>query len=457
MVLFRRLGSALLLIITCSVLLFGYSAPGHTQEHEREKRRVAQVLSTAGYRKMAEARELLEADDQSSGIALLQEVIDGSRYSEYDQAKALQIRAFVYVSDNQYAQAIEMYTRALDLQVLDLGSELELIYSLANLYAYTEQYQQSIAFLEKWFAATDNPDAQAHFTAAQVYALSEEPTTALYYAERGLTLHQNDPEAEPRESWYRLLLAIRLQLKKYSEGSELLEQMIELWPNKTEYYTQLSALYGELGRELDALLVMAIAHRTGLLSEGTSKERLARMYRYHDYPHKGAGILQAMIDQDESADDGQEWKALGDAYSQAREWESAKTAYLQGARLSSTGEDWLRICQTASRDGLWNEAREYCQNAIDKGGLEEDHNYAWQILALAHYHGDDRHAAMEAFAQCSEPPEADNTCTEWLSHVEKQIEQEKLEDERQLREQQQAAQRKDSVEDAVESALYFHR
>lgn len=434
-----------------------------TREKSGEKRRVARVLSNPGYRTISKAREYLDMEEYEEAVALLANMVNESRYSDYDKAKAWQMRAFVEINQDQYQAAITSNTQALDLQVLDLASELELMYSLANLYAFTEQYPQSIRFLELWFERTESPDAQAYFTAAQVYALSEQLDKALDHAETGMALHVKEADSEPRESWYRLLLAVRLQLEEYAAGSELLETMLELWPDKAEYYSQLNALYQELGREFDALLVMSIAKQNGLLNKQSEFERLAQMYRYHDYPYQGAVILDALMnnasgipaDAYEPAEDGHDWKKLGDSYAQAREWDIAQTAYLQAARLAAKGDNWLKLCQTAYRDGLWSEAKQYCGNAIDKGGLAEDEGYAWQIMAMAHYHNDNRQEAMEAFRACGDWSPVEEACTQWLGHITEQIEQEQRERERRLEEQKRSAAQKDKLHDAVESALYF--
>lgn len=448
------ISTTLILVIIGGLEPAAFAAIDEDQtQQKQDNRRVARVLSHKGYQTISKAQEALDRKENTLANDLLEEVIKGGRYSDYDKAKALQMRAFIGVQSGDYEQAIASNLRALGMQVLDLSSELELIYGLANLYAYTEQYQKSIDFLEQWFELNDRPDAQAFFTAAQVYALSEALSTALSYAEQGMELHKSDDRTEPRQEWYRLLLAIRLQLANFDSARALLEEMVIIWPDRPDYYRQLSAVYQELGRELDALAVRSIAYRNGLLRKATELEHLAQMYRYHDYPHKGAMVLKRLVE-GYNADSGAErWKLLGDAFSQARDWNSANSAYLQAAQLSSSGSEWLTLCRSAYREGLWKKARTYCTQALERGKLGEDEGYAWQIIAMSHYYEERRSLAIKAFEKCAAWSQVSKGCRRWLDHVQAELAREATEESNQTQQGISDRHRSEEYKKAVDRAV----
>ena len=417
--LFRLLVFFLVFSLTATVA----SEPERKKERQTKK---AQVLSAYAFKPVSEAQKAMEKEDYAQAILILEQLLaSGKKLKPYDKAMSYQLLGFIYISKENYQKATVEFERALATTALDETSILNLRYTLAQLYSSMGQYRRSINNLEIWFKQANNPGERAYFLAAQVYALTEDYNKALSFAEQGMTRHEKNAAENPRENWYRLSLAIYLQLSRHSEAIVLLEKMIRLWPGRPDYYRQLAGVNQALGNDRQSLAILALAHHNGLLKSESDIHRLVQLYRYHGYPYKAARILQQEVEANRIAESKKNWEELGNAWMQSREWEKATASLRHAARLSEDGKLWLLLCQTSMQDEKWQRSREECLHAIDKGGLERDEGKVWQLLAVARYESGERNSAVRAFKKCSRFDLTKKQCSAWISHIARQIEKEK--------------------------------
>lgn len=406
----------------CSQLFLLFSAlivaaPGFAQDGERERHRVNQILSQAVYKIVSQAREAMDQNNHNEARTMLDNLLaTRDNLSDFEKASAHQLLSYVHVNREDYPAAVSASESAIALAALDHYTELELRYNLVQLYSVLEQYDKSLQHLNIWFQQAENPGARAYFSAAQIYAVTEQFERALDYALQGMNKHKA-ADSEPRESWYRLLLAIHLQQKNFRAAIPLLEEMVGYWPTQVQYYQQLSGLYQEFERHRDALAALSLAYQNTLLENGNDIKRLADLYRFNDYPYKGAVILQAALDNRLVPNEADNWQTLANAWLQAREWQRGDRALRQAAQLAPTGETWLLLCQTAFQDERWPDAEGYCEQALDKGGLDNTAD-AWQLLARSRHQQDDVPGALAAFKECARLEAGEETCRRWREYLE---------------------------------------
>src|SRR5690625_6304843 len=68
---------------------------------------------------------------------------------------------------------------------------------------------------------------------------------------------------------------MHFELEEYSEAADVLKILINMNPDKKDYWLQLSAIYSQLDRERDSLGVLSMAHRRGLFDKETEYMQLA--------------------------------------------------------------------------------------------------------------------------------------------------------------------------------------
>ena len=200
--------------------------PGLTQEENTRERRVKSVLSNSVYRPVNEAQQALQSGDYPKSLQILDELLArGERLKAYDRAKIFHLQTVIYLQQQDYAKAAASSESALSLMVLEPEAEKEIRYNLVNIYFILERYNQALAHLETWIATYDDLNPQACFVAAQLYLTVEKMPEAQHYGEMGLTKHQADAGEPPRENWYRLMLSIYGQQKKYQQAANIAEQL----------------------------------------------------------------------------------------------------------------------------------------------------------------------------------------------------------------------------------------
>lgn len=436
----------------CLVLVFLFAAAGVSAEEGSR----SPTLSSSAFRNMFEIQEALQNEDYEGALRQLTAVLArGDKLKPYDKAKALELLAVVHMSREDYGRAAEAAQRALSLDALEESSVTLLHHRLFYLYFFLEDYRRSIRHIETWFKREANPDVQSYFTAARVYAVSGNINKALDLALQGMEALHRQPQREPRESWYQLLISIYLQQKQYPEAAGALEQALSRWPDRADYYLQLSAVYQTLSRERESLAILSMARRNRLVNRESDLERLVQLYRYFEYPFKGAAIFREAMNREHVKATEANWEAIANAWLQAREWSRAESALKKTAGLSDTGKHWLRLCQIAFQDERWADARDYCRQALNKGGLGEEAGTAWYLIALERYYRNDTMQAKRAFARCSEWGEGHTrkACERWHSHLTKVLEQQRRESERLQQQGLQTEKRRQELQEEIDSVL----
>jgi len=378
----------------------------------------SQVLSNSSVKHINKAQELMSENNYVSAEEILVGFLGRSRLKKYDRAKGLQLLAIIYLNVDKDNLAITKIEEALSLDVLETVSVSQLRQNLFSLYAMSENYDKAIEHLNIWFANQENPTIQNYFLAGRVFGLSEDWQQASTYVEKGYLLLNEDEHLSPERSWLELTLTVRMQLSNYRDAKNLLEEMISLWPERYSYYQQLSGVYHRLKNEKDSFAIMSIAKQNNMISSKSELERLAQLYRYYENPYPAAIILKALVKEEGFEKSEKYFESLANTWFQAREWGNAELALLQAASLSEEGKHWLGLCQSNfQRDSLKN-AKQYCDKAIVKGGLERHESVAWYLLALSKYRLDDKGGAKKAFHKCAmietKTETKNEPCGRWL-------------------------------------------
>lgn len=342
----------------------------------------SQLLSGSISRDMHAVQEALLNEQYDRALAMLNLLLREDGLRDYDRAKILEMLTVAHMGLEDYRKAVQAAEQALRLDMLEAVSRNQLHQRLFYLYFLLDDYAKAIEHVEIWFKLEPEPDIQSYFTAAQIHALAEDMDKALSYALQGMNLLRNTPEREPKESWHQLLVSIYFRLKYYPEAAGVLEEALSLWPHRPDYYLQLSAVYQELNRGRESLAVLSLAYQNNLLNKQADLERLLQLYRYFDYPFKGASIFSNELASENAESDEASWQELANAWLQARERSQAEAAYRKAAGLADTGEHWLRLCQIAFQEERWADSQHYCQAAQDKGGLDGEEGAAWYLIGL---------------------------------------------------------------------------
>lgn len=291
-----------------------------------------------------------------------------ARNDEYLEAVVHQALAQVQWALEDFDAALASFERAVELDALPNDPHFALMYQIAQLYYMKERYRDALARLEIWFckAPEERVTADAWVLKGSIHAQLKDWPETISAIETALAM-----TSEPQESWYQLKLAAHFEMNDYPSAAGTLEEIIKRWSDKKVYWNQLSNVRFKLEQHDEALAVMALAHRKGLLDTQSDYLYLSNLYSLLDVPFKAGGVLQEGLDKGIVESSERHWTMVGDAWYAAEELENALVSFAQAGKLAEDGEMDLRRGYILVDLERWEDARAALVSAIEKGGLSE--------------------------------------------------------------------------------------
>ena len=323
------------------------------------------LMSPAIHREVGALQALINAGKYSDALTQLN-YLKGVTTNSYEDAVIHELLAQVYQLRGDYRDALPNLERALNAKVMPPVEQQAALLALGKLYVGTGEDQQGIAALQNWLTGEPNPSADALITLATAYAKANQCPQAALYARRAV--QQTDAALE---SWYQLWLGCLYQARDYSGATEALYALLGRWPDKVEYWRQLSEVYAQLGDNNRALAVYVLMHRQGLIKQQQDYLNLISLYMQNQEPYQAAQLLQGWLDAGTVTSNEANYNLLAGAWLAAREQGKAITALGQAAKFAQSGEPYLQQAQIYQRLHEWFLVITAAGQALAKGGLKQ--------------------------------------------------------------------------------------
>ncbi|MFW5816121.1 MAG: tetratricopeptide repeat protein [Wenzhouxiangella sp.] len=380
----------------------------------------ADTLTPAVANDLLEAYELLEEEKAAEAITALNRLMErrGERMSDFDRASVLQIRGSAHVNEENLDAALDDFEVALRLGALPEEQQNRLRFNMAQLYFVTEQYEKSIEFFEEWMALDPDVDANTYFMLAGANYQVERYPESLDAINQAIELSE-----EPERRYYELKNVLLSELEMVSERTELLEDMVEIWPDVLQFWRQLSSLYLQQDEELKSFSALESAYLAGLIEDGSDILILAQFYSSFNNPYRGARLIEREMEAGRVERTVENLELLSQLWSQSREHRQAIPVLSEAAAISDTGNLFFRLGQAylATEDN--EAAAEAFEQALDKGGLEDNQAEAWILLGNARFNqaepGDrqQRRLADQAFAEAERFAATRSQARDWRGYI----------------------------------------
>ena len=368
-------------------------------------------LSPQSYQRLNVIHGLIDAGKTTEAIKSLQELLASVGQRRYERAVVLQNLGHVRASREEYRAAIEAFDESLSLGVLPQNAEQQMRYNLSQLYLVTDRPDRAVTVLEAWFKLAESPPADAWLLLGHTHAELGDYRKAVPALQQAIQLADSPPA-----DWYENLLAMHYELRSYRDCAELLGQMIRLFPDRDDYWRQLSGIYMTMEQPARALAVMELVWRNGHLTAEADLIRLARLYLYEEIPFKAARLLEDAMQAGQIRKNADNRTLLATAWALARERDQAIHSYRLAAQ-SSTGADVdFTLAQLYLEDERWTEAAQALETALGKPGLKTP-GTAWLLLGIARYELEATGPARAAFTRATGYAESGKTARQWLEHL----------------------------------------
>lgn len=381
----------------------------------------AETLTPAVANDLLTAYELLEEEKSEEAIAALNRLMErrGDRMSEFDRASVLQIRGSAHVNEENLEAALADFEEALRQDALPEEQQNRLRFNMAQLYFVSEQYERSIRFFEEWMARDpENIEPSTYFMLAGAhYQIDNYPESL-----EAIILAIEKSE-EPERRHYELKNVLYSELGNVVDRIELLKRMVAIWPDELSFWRQLSSLYLEQDEELKSFSALESAYIAGLIEDESDILVLGQFYSSFNNPYRGARLIEREMEEGNVERKVENLELLSQLWSQAREHRLAIPILREAAGMADTGNLYFRLGQAhlATEDNA--SAATAFEEAIDKGGLDDNLAEAWILLGNARFNqagpGDreQRRAADRAFAEAERFSATRAQARDWRGYI----------------------------------------
>lgn len=374
------------------------------------ERQAAGALSEGTFRPLERAQGLMAEARHAEALKILEPLLERVG-NEYERALVLQTLGFLFAGQQQYSRAIPYFERAIDLNALPQQPHEQMLLALGQLLFAEGRIDAAIMRLEAYFAeAGGGASADAHLMLASAYADRKRYRKALPHVDAAIKASDS-----PRLSWYQLKLGLHYELRELAACAETLHPIIALAPDNITYWQQLSSVLLEIKRDREALAVLALADRQGLLSTETQVLNLVNVYLLLDIPYKAARVLDAGMRAGRVPTDEKQLLRLAEAWVAAREHTRAEAVLARAAEQASDGEVALRLAQVRVEARQWAPALEALDMALSKGvKARGEVQFLRGVSALEL----GREAlAEQAFTAALDDPRRRRDARAWLTHL----------------------------------------
>ena len=367
--------------------------PGVVRHGYKEYEARQTLMSERTFKRLSSIHDSLGEKNYTDVMSKLG-ALGKSHLTPYEEALVIQTYGFVYAQQGDYKRGIEYFERSVALDALPTAAQQGMLYSLASLYTSQEQYQKSIDTLVNWYAYEKEPSANSYILMATNYAQMERYREALPYVRTAIA----KDTAKPKESWYQLELAIYFELQQYANATNTLRTMLTHWPDKLQYWENLSGSYQELKEDQKALAALMLAYRKGLFTDDKKILNVVRMNMFMEDPYQAGKILQDEMNARRVPITKKNLALLLSAWKSSREFEKAIAVIDRLAPNADDGEYYLEKAQLFAERNKWQETIDAAQQAIDKGKLKRP-GTAYVLLGQALAELQKYRAALNAFRQ----------------------------------------------------------
>ncbi len=400
------------------LLLLGMVAFSVSSANEGGK---TQSLTPSVAADLLEAFEEMEEDRFEEALVKLNELMTrrADRMTDFDRASTLQIRGQAHVSIENLDEGLNDFAEALSIGALPAEQNERLRFNLAQLYFATERYEEAIIFFNRWLEGDVEPSATTFFMLSASHFHLDQFREAIPPIDRAIELSE-----EPERRYYDLKNLLLNELNMVPERTELMKEMITIWPDVVSYWRQLSSLYLDQDMQYESFGVLESAYLAGLIDSPDDITVLAQYYSSFNNPHRGAKLIEEELERGRLERDVDNLELLSQLWSQAREHRKAIPVLREAASLSETGDLYYRLGQALLADERNEDAEAAFEAALETGGLSQARQAdIWILLGTARFNqsgpGDraQRQSADRAFAEAERFSGTRAQARDWRTYI----------------------------------------
>ncbi|KIQ97044.1 tetratricopeptide repeat protein [Lysobacter sp. A03] len=332
--------------------------------------------SQAMSRKMTEMGKLFDADKRAEARAIADEILADGKANSYEKAYAAQFAAQIAYEADDMPAAIGYFKQAIDADGLDNNAHYGLMINLAQLQQQEEEYVDSLATFDRFFAETRSADPTLLMVKGQGLYLMQR------YDDAAATIKQAIAASDaPKPEWLSMLMQVYLDADKIGEAVSTAEQIAAANPDDKRAQMNLAAIYSQADMSDKAVGILEKLRSSGDLDSANEYKVLFTTYAGIDGREKDViAVINEGLEKGVLEPEYNTYVALAQAYYFSDQPAQAITAYEKAAPMAKDGETYLNLARVLQQENRITEAKAAARQALAKGiKREKDANV---IIAL---------------------------------------------------------------------------
>ncbi|MEW6996652.1 hypothetical protein AADZ86_02940 [Colwelliaceae bacterium BS250] len=407
----KLIGSSLLVafVATASLPVSTVAfAADDTKKTQKKKKRTKIVGPSVG-KKVGKAFEKYSEDNIDGAIEIL---LDIETSKEYDRAYVDRFIANMYATKGgaDSKNALTYLNKAIKNNVLNEKEQSDSIKLLADLQMQEKEYKNALKNYADWMKFTGEEDANTYVKIAQANYELKQLDKMIDPANKAIALFK-----EPNQNPYILKLTSYYERKQYKNAVQVLEEVVVLFPENKQWWTQLGMFYMLVEDYKKALYTLDLAYKQGYLSKETEIKTLANLYATNDIPYKSAMLLEKYIDSGLIARTDTNLYTMANAFHASQEIKKAAVYFGETAKLSNNPKHYRRQGMLLQQDQQYNAATKALQKAVDLG--IESPGRVYMTIAEAYFYQEKYKQATVAIKKAQEDPKTRKSARAWASYI----------------------------------------
>lgn len=414
-------------VIAVGLLLCGTGLSGRVAAQEGESSAADQPTRQTGamsekvYRRLAEAQEFADQEDYAGAQRILDDIKSSPKLTPYETAQLYNFYGYIFYARERYKDSIAAYETVLRQEQIPQGLKDSTRYTLAQLYFTIENWPKAIDLINEWLKTAQNPGPDPYILLASAYYQQEKWSQMIAPIEKAIQIARDRNQAV-REQWWLLLRVPYYEQQNYKKVRDILEILVAQWPKK-EYWTQLSAMYGELGQEAKQLASYESAYDQGLLTRNSELVQLAQLFLQAEVPFMAARVLEKGMEAGQVDKNMENYRLLSQAWTLAMDDARSVPPLEKAASMSSDGDLDVRLANNYLNLSRYDQCVKAANAGIEKGRLDRD-DLAYMVLGMCQFEKDQLESAKSAFRKAARDKRSTKSAQNWITYIER--EQERL-------------------------------
>ncbi|GLX84754.1 hypothetical protein tloyanaT_10060 [Thalassotalea loyana] len=376
---------------------------------EKKKKRPTNLVGPNIGKKIQKAFELYSADDLDGSIAILKEI---KAKKAYDVAYVNRFLGMMYASKGDHEkQSIDYLSKAAEPDVLNWADQAQTLKTVADLNMSIQNYKEAISYYYAWMEFSGEEDADVWTKVANAQYSLKQLDKVIMPADKAIALYGDKHNQNP----YVLKVTSYYERKMYPEAIDVLETVIQIFPENKQWWTQLGMFYLLVEDYPKALYTLDLAYKKGYLEKEAQIKTLANLFQSNGVPFKAAKLLEKHMNSGLVTRDDKNLIALANAYHAAQDIADAAKIYGQVAKMTNDAKHYRKQGMLLKQDEQFKTAIVALKKALDLG--VKDVGRVQMSIAESHFYLEDYANAYKAIKLAMKDPKTRKSAKSWEGFI----------------------------------------